>query len=62
MGHNRRQRSTEHILAGGVSMSMNEVIINALFARIKAGQMTIEQAPIPYQGELQARLEQESEE
>ena len=41
---------------------MNEVIINALFARIKAGQMTIEQAPISYQGELQARLVQEESE
>ena len=41
---------------------LNEVIINALLARIKAGQMTIEQAPIPYQEELQVRLEQESEE
>ena len=41
---------------------MNEVIINALFARIKAGQMTIEQAPVPYQEELQARLEQEESE
>jgi len=42
---------------------MNEILINALLARIKAGQMTIEQAPISYQGELQTRLEQaESEE
>ena len=41
---------------------MNDVILNALLARIKAGQMTIEQAPIPYQEELQVRLEQESEE
>ena len=42
---------------------MNEVLINALIARIRAGQMTIEQAPVPYQEELQTRLEQvESEE
>jgi hypothetical protein len=41
---------------------MNEILIQALLARIKAGQMTIEQAPIPYQEELQVRLEQESEE
>jgi hypothetical protein len=41
---------------------MNEILIQALLARIKAGQMTIEQAPVPYQEELQVRLEQESEE
>ncbi len=41
---------------------MNEILLNALIARIKAGHMTIEQAPIPYQGELQARLEQEESE
>ena len=41
---------------------MNEVLLNALVARIKAGQMEVEQAPIPYQGELQARLEQEESE
>ena len=41
---------------------MNEVIINALFARIKAGQMTIEQAPIPYQELLQQELEDEESE
>lgn len=41
---------------------MNEILLNALIARIKAGQMTIEQAPVPYQGELQARLEQEESE
>lgn len=36
---------------------MNEVFINALAARIKAGYMTIEQAPVPYQGEVSKRLE-----
>jgi len=42
---------------------MNEILLNALIARIRAGQMTIEQAPVPYKEELQARLEQaESEE
>jgi len=41
---------------------MNDILFSALIARIRAGQMTIEQAPIPYQGELQARLEQEESE
>ncbi len=41
---------------------MEEIIINAIIARIQAGQMAIEQAPIPYQGELQTRLEQEESE
>mgnify|MGYP000241456949 FL=1 len=41
---------------------MNEILLNALIARIKAGQMTLEQAPVPYQGELQTRLEQEESE
>ncbi len=36
---------------------MNDVIINALLARIKAGQMTIEQAPVPMQEELRLRLD-----
>jgi hypothetical protein len=38
---------------------MNEVLINALTARIKAGQMTFEQVPIPYQDEVWKRLENE---
>jgi len=38
---------------------MNEILINALVARIKAGQMTIEQVPIPYQDEVRKRLENE---
>lgn len=37
---------------------MNEVLINALVARVKAGMMTIDQVPIPYQEEVQVRLEQ----
>jgi len=41
---------------------LNEVIINALLARIKAGQMTIEQAPLPYQQVLQQKLEDEADE
>jgi len=40
---------------------MNEVLINALTARIKAGQMTLEQVPIPYQEEVQVRLEQQAQ-
>jgi hypothetical protein len=35
---------------------MNEALINALVARIKAGQMTIEQVPIPYREEVKKRL------
>ncbi len=36
---------------------MNEVLINALIARIKAQEMTIEQVPIPYQEAVQEKLE-----
>lgn len=36
---------------------MNEVLINALVARIKAGQMTIDQVPIPYQDVVRDRLD-----
>ena len=35
---------------------MNEILLQALLARIKAGQMTIEQVPIPYQEEVEKRL------
>lgn len=35
---------------------MNEVLINALVARIKAGQMTIEQVPVPYREEVEQRI------
>ena len=35
---------------------MNEIFINALVERIKAGQMTIEQVPIPYREEVKKRL------
>lgn len=41
---------------------MNEVLINALAARIKAGQMTIQQVPIPYQELLQQELEDKESE
>ena len=40
---------------------MNDVLINALVARVKAGMMTIEQVPIPYQEEIQIRLEQQAQ-
>ena len=36
---------------------MNEVLITAFVNRIKAGEMTIEQIPIPYKGEIQKRLD-----
>lgn len=35
---------------------MNEILIQALLARIKAGHMTIEQAPIPYQEVVEQKL------
>jgi len=35
---------------------MNEVLINVLIARIKAGQMTIQQVPLPYQPIIEMRL------
>ena len=35
---------------------MNEIFINALVERIKAGQMTLEQVPIPYREEVKKRL------
>lgn len=41
---------------------MNEVLINALVARIKAGQMTIDQVPIPYQEAVRQRLDDEIDE
>ena len=41
---------------------MDEILIQALLARIKAGQMTIERAPVPYQEEIQTILEQEESE
>ncbi len=38
-------------------MELNEILLNALVARVKAGDMTVEQVPIPYQEEVQRRLE-----
>ena len=38
---------------------MNEILIQALLARIKAGLMTVEQVPIPYQTEVENILENE---
>mgnify|MGYP000985134969 CR=1 FL=1 len=35
---------------------MNEILIMAFVNRIKAGEMTIEQVPIPYQEEVRKRL------
>ena len=35
---------------------MNEILIRALLARIKAGQMTIQQVPLPYQPIIEMRL------
>ncbi len=40
---------------------MNEILLQALLARIKAGLMSIEQVPIPYQEEVQVRLEQQAQ-
>jgi len=37
---------------------MNEILLNALVARIKAGQMTIDQVPIPYQEAVKIKLEE----
>jgi hypothetical protein len=36
---------------------MNEVLISALVARIEAGMMTLEQVPVPFQEEVEKRLE-----
>ena len=40
---------------------MNDVLINALVARVKAGMMTIEQVPIPYQEVITELLEVEED-
>lgn len=36
---------------------MNDVLVKALAERVRAGQMTIEQVPIPYQDAVRAELE-----
>ncbi len=41
---------------------MNEIFINALVNRIKAGDMTIEQLPIPYKEAVQQKLDDLKEE
>lgn len=41
---------------------MNDILINAFVARIKAGMMTLEQVPIPYQEAVEQRLEGEGSE
>lgn len=38
---------------------MNDILIDAFVQRIKAGKMTIDQVPIPYQVEIRKRLENE---
>ena len=35
---------------------MNEILIQALLARIKAEQMDVEQVPIPYQEQVQIKI------
>ena len=37
---------------------MNEMLINAFVARIKAGMMKPEQVPIPYQEAVRTKLEE----
>ena len=36
---------------------MNDILINGFVNRIKAGLMTIEQVPIPFKDEVQAKLD-----
>lgn len=36
---------------------MNDILVSAFVARIKAGDMTLEQVPIPFQDAVQAKLE-----
>lgn len=35
---------------------MNEIFINALVARIKEGEMDLEQVPVPYQEAVEEKL------
>ena len=37
---------------------INEVLLQALVARVKADSMTIEQVPIPYQEAVRTKLEE----
>lgn len=41
---------------------MNEILIQALLARIRVGQMTIQQVPVPYQQAVEQKLEGEEKE
>jgi hypothetical protein len=36
---------------------MNDVLVNALAARVNAGLMGLEQVPIPYRGAVQSKIE-----
>jgi len=40
-------------------MELNKLLLDALYERIKNGEMTVEQAPEPYQAELQALIDKE---
>ena len=40
---------------------MNEVLVNSLYQRVKSGQMTIKQVPIPFKDLMQELLELEEE-
>ena len=59
MEHSSSQWTTLNRIGGGVDMNeiLINTLINALVARIKAGQMTIDQVPIPYQDAVQAKLD-----
>ena len=39
---------------------MNEILINAFVARVKAGMMKPEQVPIPYQEVVQKKLDNDA--
>jgi hypothetical protein len=39
-----------------------DIIVNALYGRIKAGQMTIEQIPEAYQADVQALIDADNKE
>ena len=39
-----------------------DIVVNALYNRIKAGQLTIEQVPQAYQAEVQALIDKDSKE
>ena len=60
MEHSSSKWTALNKAGGGVAM--NDVLINALVARVKAGMMTIDQVPIPYQEEVRQRLDDEIDE